>query len=204
MPAYTAPVGAAADSYVSELIGQAAGDNKEAFTKLDAMFRPRVGEFLYRACGDHWLTDDLTNETFLRAYQSLTNFRGHGQRQFRSFLLTIAINLLRDHFRQRRGAAVSFSQCSMEEPQAEGSKYRGDNRAEAEERRTMLREALGCLRPDETILISLSHIKDLPAEQVAVILGKPSAQAVRAGLCRAMKHLRAVLKRQGYFTQLPA
>ena len=53
MPAHTAPIGADVDGYVTELIGQVAPDHQTAFSKLDAMFRPRVGHFLYKACGDH-------------------------------------------------------------------------------------------------------------------------------------------------------
>jgi len=66
----------------------------------------------------------------------------------------------------------------------------------------MLREAMNNLTADESMLISLAHLKDVPAEEIAQILGKPSGQAVRAGLCRAMKHLREILVHQGYFAQV--
>ena len=203
MPARNVPIRADVDGYVSGLIGQVAPDNQEAFSKLDAMFRPRVGHFLYKACGDHWLADELTNESFLRAYQSLASYRGYTQRQFQSFLLSIAANLLRDHFRHRRAVQVSLSLGTTSQPN-DYAECNGNNGLETEERSSMLREALARLTADETILISLSHIADLPAEEIALIMGKPSAQAVRSALCRAMKHLRTVLKHQGYFTQVSA
>ena len=53
------------DVDVAEFISQAALKNQEAFGKLDTMFRGRVNGFLVRACGDHWLADELTNETFM-------------------------------------------------------------------------------------------------------------------------------------------
>ena len=68
----------------------------------------------------------------------------------------------------------------------------------------MLRQAMSQLAPDDAMLISLSHLKDIPAEEIATVLGKPSTQAVRAALCRAMRHLREILIRQGYFSQVPA
>ena len=68
----------------------------------------------------------------------------------------------------------------------------------------MLQLALASLEPDQAELIRLSHLKGLKAEQITTILDKPSAQAVRAALCRAMKDLRAALQRQGYFDQVSA
>ena len=67
----------------------------------------------------------------------------------------------------------------------------------------MLRQALASLGPEQAKLIRLAHIRRLKAEQIAAVLGKPSAQAVRTSLCRAMKELRASLQRQGYFDKVP-
>ncbi len=68
----------------------------------------------------------------------------------------------------------------------------------------MLKKALASLTPQQAKLIKLSHLKGLKAEQIAPLTAKPSAQAVRAALCRAMKDLRLALQRQGYFDQVSA
>ena len=191
------------DGHLDELIKQIAHNRQEAFTELDGLFRSRVGSFLFKSCGDHWLADELTNETLLRAYKSLDSYRGQSSRQFQSFLFSIAVNLLRDHLRQRRQPEIGLPREPAAPGQSACSDYSGGNSIEAKERNAMLREALDSLWPEETMLISLSHIEELSADEIAQILGKPSAEAVRAGLCRAMKHLRAVLKRQKYFTPIP-
>ncbi len=162
------------------------------------MYRKRVTGFLARACGDHWLADELTNETFMRVYKSLGSYKGDTKQQFQSFLFTIAANLLRDQLRRRPGPKA------LGEEQAEQieSEYNNDESLEAQERQQMLRKAMNSLTVDEAMLISLAHLKDVPAEDIAKVLGKPSGQAVRAGLCRAMKHLREILVHQGYFTQV--
>ena len=64
----------------------------------------------------------------------------------------------------------------------------------------MLRKALAKLPSEQATLISLSHFDELTAEQIAEILGRPSAQAVRAALYGAMQNLHKVLVQQGYFT----
>ena len=192
------------DGYLTVLIGQSILDDQQAFTELDAMFRPTIIDFLRKACGNHCLADELSNETFLRAYRSLPRFRGRGRRQFRSFLFTIARNLLRDHYRRRKPL-----QSSLLEPQAANSSELlsdspADKPLETQERALMLRQALDSLGPEQAKLIRLAHLKGLKAEQIATKLGKPSAQAVRAALSRAMKDLRAALQRQGYFDQVSA
>lgn len=186
------------DNHVAELIGLAASADQQAFAELDAMFRQRVIGFLVRSCGDHWLADELANETFMRAYKSLPTYQGRTRQQFQSFLFTISVNLLRDHFRRRPAPA------SLAEDQAEQipSQDAADESLETAERQHMLRQAMNRLEPDEAMLISLSHLKDMPAEQIATVLEKPSAQAVRAALCRAMRHLREILIQQGYFAQV--
>ena len=192
------------DGHLDELIRQIAHNRQEALTELDGLFRSRVGGFLFKSCGDRWLADELTNETLLRAYKSLDSYRGQSSRQFLSFLFSIAVNLLRDHLRRRRGPQVGFPQEVVAEVRSGCSDYNSSNSIEVKERNAMLREALDSLSAEETILISLSHIEELSADEIAQILGKRSAQAVRTGLCRAMKNLRAVLKRQKYFTHVPA
>ena len=186
------------DVDVAEFISQAALKNQEAFGKLDTIFRGRVSGLLVRACGDHWLADELTNATFMRAYESLSSYKGSNQRQFQSFLFTIATNLLRDKLRRRPwpGSLPEEKACQLP------SESNNDECPEAKERQAMLREAISGLSADEAMLISLAHLEDLPAEEIAKVLGKPSGQAVRAALCRAMKHLREILCHQGYFTQV--
>lgn len=177
------------DESLTELISRAVSGDQEAFTKLDGMFRQRVNGFLVRACGDHWLADELTNETFMRVYKSLGSYKGNTKQQLQSFLFTISGNLLRDHLRRRPGPkALGKDQAEQIE-----SEYNSDESLEAKERQQMLREAMNRLSADEAMLISLAHLKDMPADEIAEVLGRPSGQSVRAALCRAMRHLREIL-----------
>ena len=94
---YSLSVPSGGDGRITALISQGRLDDQQAFIEIDAMFRPTIVDFLRKACGDQFLADELANETFLRAYRSLPSFRGRGRRQFKSFLFTIASNLLKDY-----------------------------------------------------------------------------------------------------------
>ena len=202
MSAYAAAAGADPDGSLTVLIGQGLLNDQQAFIELDGMFRPTIVDFLRKACGNHCLADELANETFLRAYRSLPSFRGRGQRQFRSFLFTIANNLLTDHYRGRKPFQSTPLEAQADNSPAQLSNSSADKPLETQERALMLRQALASLEPVQAKLIRLAHMKGLKAEQIATMLGKPSAQAVRAALSRAMKDLKATLQRQGYFDQV--
>ena len=192
-------------SCVNVLISQGLLDNQRAFTELDDMFRPAVLDFLRKGSRNHWLADDLANETFLRAYRSLSTFRGRSHQQFQSYLFAIAANLLRDHYRSQNHPQTTLGLPHPPSSAPESSdSYLAEKPIESRERTDMLKQALASLAPEQATLIKLSHLKGLKAEQIAPLLSKPSAQAVRAALCRAMKDLKVALKRQGYFDQVSA
>ena len=60
-----------------------------------------LGRFLYSSGAPASDVDDLVQETFFRAFRGLESWRGDAS--FRSWLFTIAGNLLRDEFRKRKG-----------------------------------------------------------------------------------------------------
>ena len=204
MSAYAIMAGADPSSCLRVLIGRGLLDDQRAFSELDAMFRTTILDFLRKSCSDHCLADELTNKTFMRAYGSLPSFRGRGQRQFRSFLFTIASNLLKDHYRRAKQLPTTSLDAQTGNSANWGTDPRADAPLETKERAVMLRQALATLGPDQAELIRLSHLKGLKAEKIATMLGKPSGQAVRASLCRAMKDLKTALQRQGYFDQVSA
>ena len=188
------------DSFES-LLQRAQSGEQWAFSQLYELFRPRVAKFLFNATGDYNLADELSNDTFLRAHRALGTLEKCQQSSFLSFLFRTAANLLCDNRRRNR-----LSTATMEDDYWDNVDYgysvgqSPEDYIETEERSQMLRRGLAELPAEQASLISLSHFDDLTAEQIAEILGKPSAQAVRAALHRAMQNLHKVLVHQGYFT----
>ena len=188
------------DSFES-LLQRAQSGEQWAFSQLYELFRPRVAKFLFNATGDYNLADELSNDTFLRAHGALGTLEKCQQSSFLSFLFRTAANLLCDNRRRKRLPTATMEDDYWDNVDSGDSagQAAGDH-IETEERKHMLRRALAELPAEQAHLISLSHFDDLTAEQIAEILDKPSAQAVRAALHRAMQNLHKVLVRQGYFT----
>ncbi len=189
-----------ADESFESLIRRAQSGDQSAFTCLYESFRPRVAKFLYNATGDYCLADELTNDTFLRAHRALPTLQKHQEASFLSFLFRTAANLLCDHRRGKHLPTVTTQDGSWDNcPAPADYQALPFDCLETQERAQMLRQALDQLPPDQAALISLAHFDGLTAEQIARTLSKPSAQAVRAALHRAMQNLHKVLLRQGYF-----
>jgi RNA polymerase sigma-70 factor, ECF subfamily len=72
-----------------------------AATELVRRHAAAVGRFLYSSGADRSDVDDLVQETFFRAFRALERWRAESS--WRSWLFTIAGNLLRDEFRRRKG-----------------------------------------------------------------------------------------------------
>ena len=75
--------------------------------------RAVVRGFILRVIGDPFLADDLVQETLLRAHKSGATFKGRASRT--TWLCTIALNVMRDHFRAtaRRPTQVSDPQMLL-------------------------------------------------------------------------------------------
>ena len=186
---------------VENLIKEAQSGDPMAFSRLYELFRTRVAKFLFNSTGDYCLADELTNDTFMRLHRALPALQQCRESSFLSFLFRTAANLLCDHRRLKRLPTTTVeddcwdSSSGLGSPQAQPSDC-----LETQERAQMLRQALAQLPPDQANLISLAHFDEFSAEQIASTLSKPSPEAVRAALHRAMNNLQKALLCQGYFT----
>ena len=81
-----------------ELVARAQGGDAEAFGALYDRYVDLVYRYVYYRVGSKTLTEDLVSETFLRALRRITTFTWQG-RDFAAWLITIARNLIADHFK---------------------------------------------------------------------------------------------------------
>jgi RNA polymerase sigma-70 factor (ECF subfamily) len=94
------PSGAAPDETRDLVLSARAGD-PEAFGVLYDRYADAIYRFVYYRVGAHALAEDLTSETFLRAFRRINLFTWQGK-DFGAWLVTIARNLVLDHFKSSR------------------------------------------------------------------------------------------------------
>jgi RNA polymerase sigma-70 factor, ECF subfamily len=140
--------------------------------------------FLAYRTGDRTLAEDLLADTFERALRSRRGFdrrRGSGK----TWLYTIALNLLRDHARR---AAAEGRALERVGPAAAGAPELGD----AVEHRDVVQRALATLSPEEREAIALRFGAELTVPEIAEALREPLT-TVEGRVYRALRKLRGEL-----------
>ena len=88
--------------------------NKRAFDELVRRYQSPVRRFfLSQTLGDSQLSDDLAQDTFIKAYTNIRSFRGLAS--FQTWLMRIAYNVFYDHCRKMRNEKLEMSNDRTEE-----------------------------------------------------------------------------------------
>lgn len=144
-----------------------------------------LGRFLYSAGADGDEVDDLVQDTLFRAFRRLATWRGEAS--FRSWLLTIGNNLLRDHFRSRkRHRVLSLEDRDLPDQRDPHSDLAA---AEAQER---IRQGLAGLPRLQREVFLLRAQEGSEYEQIAAALGTTPG-AARVHYHHAVKRLKELV-----------
>src|SRR5262245_4386306 len=144
---------------------------------------PRVYRFALRLTQDAHAAEDLTQETFLRAWRHREHLREPGSA--RAWLFRIAANLWRDQ-RRRGRSAVARAELLNVEP-ADCSRRPEAEASDREDLRRAL-QALDTLPDRQREVLYLSACEGLPPREIAAVLGI-SPEAAKASLSLARKRL---------------
>ena len=160
--------------------------NKRAFDQLVRKYQSPVRRFfLNQTLGDEQLSDDLAQETFIKAYVNITKFRGLSS--FSTWLMRIAYNVFYDNVRARKQTEDIDSLAAMRQTSSSGdSNLKMDIYA-----------ALDLLKPDERTCITLQLIDGYPIDQISKITGI-AENTVKSHLKRGKDKMANYLKENGY------
>ena len=163
---------------------------RHAFDQLVRKYQSPVRRFLLNlTMGDEALSDDLAQDTFLRAYQNIGQFRGLAS--FQTWLTRIAYNVFYDHQRRHREDTVAMDGSAS--PALLSLKATQPSETTAMD----VRRALSVLREAERICITLQMIDGEPIDHIAEITGMPE-NTVKSHLKRGKEKLKTFLIQNGY------
>lgn len=169
-----------------ELIARARQGDREAFADLYQRYLPMIYAYVRARVFDDRDAEDLTEQVFLRAFQTLSRYRGRGW-PYSAFLYRVARNLVVDHFRRPR--SVLSAEAAEEYPDPAPS---ADEALIQSEERGRLQQALSRLPADYQEVIRLRLLLSMPTATAAAWLER-SEGAVRVLLFRAVQALRREL-----------
>jgi len=174
------------------LIQRAQQGDQEAFAVLVGEHQRYVYNLALRVVKDEEEALDLAQETFVRAWTVLPNFRG--QSQFRTWLYRIVTNLCYNRLPNLRRSLNDLGDDTIAEISETNNSF--DNPAhglESRELRSYLHKAIDGLDENYRLLISLRYQNELSYEEIASTLNLPLG-TVKTGLFRAKEKLRLALE----------
>jgi len=197
----TATVVDARPSVEDQFIERLKRSDPAAFEKLVNERSGEIYGLLYRLTENTEEARDLTQETFLRAFQSIGQFRGESD--LRTWIYRIAINQARNRWRwwrrRHRDSTVSIDaadangNATLINKLSSGNSSNPEHGALAHERERALRKALSGLRRVYREAVVLRDIEGFSYEEIAVALDI-SVGTVKSRLARGRQELRRKLE----------
>lgn len=179
------------------LIQRAKKGDQDAFAALVDEHQRYVYNLAFRVVKDENEALDLTQETFVRAWTALPNFRG--QSQFRTWLYRITTNLCYNRLPGLRRSLADLGDDVLPDLPETGRMSSNPLREiESNEARAYLHHAIDQLDANYKILIVMRYHDELSYEEIASLLNLPLG-TVKTGLFRAREKLRLAL--EGLYTE---
>ena len=176
----------------ASLIQRAKKGDHEAFSSLVNEHQRYVYNLALRVLKDENEALDLAQETFIRAWTALPNFRE--QARFRTWLYRIVTNLCYNRLPNLRRSLYELGDDVMEEiPETNTASANPARRLESKELREYLYGAVDDLDEHYRLLITLRYQDELSYNEIASTLNLPLG-TVKTGLFRAKERLRRALE----------
>ena len=161
------------------------GDGK-AFSEIVMRYQDRIYRFLVRLTHSPDAALDLTQDTFLRVYQSLERWRPDAQ--FKTWLFQIARNIAFD--RLRREKRVAFVELEEDFALQEDPTAGPDALLETAQRYRLLETALAKLPAEHREILLLREIEEMTYDEIALVL-ELNLGTVKSRIARARTALLA-------------
>ena len=188
----------------ARLIREVRAGNTEAFEYFVRRYQRRITRIAFRLLRDVGEADCAAQESFLKAYQNLGDFREGST--FETWLTRICINWCKDRLKRRR-LVLYFHQAPAGEADEAGPREVVAHRDPSPERRAIsreirerLREAMDHLSPRQRSVFVLKHFEELSIPEIADLTGL-DAGTIKSHLFRAAQKIR---ERLGEFRQKKA
>ncbi len=157
-------------------------NDQKAFEQLVKRYQKDVRSLLLRlTAGDHHKTDDLAQETFIRAYTYLRSFKAKAR--FSTWLLRIAYNIFLDSVKKekrRKNTKLYPHQKSI-------------NPESGMDAQLDYTELMKILRPPERAAIHLAYISGMSHGDISKIMACPVG-TVKSHISRGKNRIRTYLK----------
>ena len=174
----------------AQLIQRILQGDQEAFSPLIKKYQKGVHALAWRKIGDFHIAQEITQDTFLKAYEKLRTLKNPNA--FAGWLYVIVANLCLDWLRKNRIPMESLDTAdSSEVDKVSYSQYVSEKQEEEadETRREVVKELLKKLPESERTVMTLHYLGEMTIKAISEFLGV-SQNTVKSRLSRARNRLR--------------
>ena len=155
---------------LTEIIEECLAGKQGAWEMLVNTYSKRIFNMAYQFSGSYEQAEDLTQEIFLKLYNSLSKY--DFEKNFTAWLLTLAKNYLIDEYRRTKWEKMNRDDFNDYFLTAEASDS-PENGYLKEEKRRMIWESLNHLSSELRMAVILRDIQGRSYEEIAEILNMP-------------------------------
>ena len=191
----------------AELIERTLEGDSQAFAALVEKYQEQIHALAWQKIGDFHIAQEITQDTFITAYQKLSTLTHHNR--FAGWLYVITSNKCNMWHRKKKPKLQSLEETDpMELEEVYYSEYMSRQREEAanKNQRAIVRKLLNKLRESERTVVTMHYLAGLTCEEIGRFLGV-SPNTVKSRLHRARERLKkeeAVIQENLSSFQLPA
>ena len=171
-----------------ELVQEVRNGRREAFTELMRRYQQRVYWVARRIVGIHADADDIAQETFIKAYQNLGDFRGDSS--FFTWIYRISVNLSLNHVRKQQLMGY-LRQSDLLSRILPSPATQGDE-IEYQETEAKLQRAIAGLPEKQKAVFVLRFFDELDYQEISRIL-KTSTGGLKANYHHALRKVREAM-----------
>src|ERR1700730_5148050 len=176
----------------AELVIASRSGDQDAFAQLVQRHQRRVFNLVFRMLQQYEEASEITQETFLAAWQGLPSFRGDAR--FATWLYRIAYNCaLKQLETRKRDRALQVALQAEQALESEDNFARASARIDEHEQQAFVQEHLSHLPAKYRIVLILRHLQDMTYEEMAEILTMPVG-TIKTHLFRARNLLKERLQ----------
>ena len=174
----------------AELIQRVLEGDDTAFSVLVKKYQKPVHALVWRKIGDFHIAEDITQETFLKAYQKLSTLKK--PQRFASWLYVIATNDCKMWIRKKRLSTQSLediNSTALESATYSGYVIAENEQETAEAQREVVKKLLAKLQESERTVITLHYLGGMTYKEISEFLGV-SVGTIKTRVYRARRRLK--------------
>lgn len=171
-----------------EIIKRCQNGDRAAFDMLIRTFYPYVTKYFLKLTRDKDLTEDLTQDVFLKIIRNIEEYKPSGRASFATYIITIAKNTFIDYVRRNKVVPTELSEAETQN----GENVENRVLTNLEYGETI--KYIDSLPPNQAMVIRLKYIDEYTLKEIESITGVP-VKTVKSRIHEGTKKLRILLKK---------